>query len=650
MNRLFRLFPVAIGRAGVVYLHDLVMAAVSFLASLALRLGDDLFFQMPLEQMLLATLLFTGICAVIFRVMGLYQGVWRYASMRDMANIARAVSLAILVFLPLMFFVSRLEFLPRSLPIINWFVLAFLLGAPRFAYRLWRDRGLQNVFVDDRDRIPVLLVGADDAAEEFIRTMERNPVAEYTVVGAVAEKPQRVGMRIRQARILGTVAELADVLDRLRRKGGLQPRRLILTRDNMEGAQIRQVLDVAEARGLALARLPRTTELREGVTDEVRVRPIAIEDLLGRPQSTLDRAAMAKLIEGRRVLITGAGGSIGSEAVRQVAAFQPASLTLVDASEYALYTIDLELAERWPELPRFSRIGDVRDAGRMDGIFADVRPELVIHAAALKHVPLVEANPLEGIRTNTFGTRTVGEACRRHGVGMMVLISTDKAVNPTNIMGATKRMAELYCQAADVAGRAEGGTRFVTVRFGNVLGSTGSVVPLFQRQLARGGPLTVTHPDMTRYFMTIREAVELVLEASAVGAEDDTFKGRIFVLDMGEPVKIVDLARQMIRLAGMEPGKDVDIRFTGLRPGEKLFEEIFHGAEPPLATDHEGLLVAAPRVVEKQALDMALGRLQAACAEANVSDAMAVLRELVPEYVPEERASLAVSDAATPGT
>lgn len=627
--------PVALGRAGIVYLHDLGMAALSFVMSLLLRLGDDLFFQMPPEMVVLGTVLFTGICAVVFRMMGLYQGIWRYASTRDMANIARAVTLAILVFLPLMFFVSRLETLPRALPIINWFVLAFLLGAPRFAYRLWRDRGLQNVLADDRGRIPVLLVGAGDGAEEFIRTMERSQRAEYTVVGIVSEKPQRVGMRIRHARVLGSIDQLPDVLGRLRAQGGAIPRRLILTRDDMDRDVVGQLLEVAQAKGMTLARLPRTTELREGVEDDVKLRPIAIEDLLGRPQSALDRAAMARLIAGRRVLVTGAGGSIGSELVRQAAAFGPASLTLVDASEYALYTIDLEINELHPDLPRFSRIGDVRDAARIDTIFTEAAPELVIHAAALKHVPLVEANPLEGIRTNTLGTRTVGEACRRHGVGMMVVISTDKAVNPTNVMGATKRMAELYCQAADVVGRETGGTRFVTVRFGNVLGSTGSVVPLFQRQLERGGPLTVTHPEMTRYFMTIREAVELVLQASAAGAEEDQYKGRIFVLDMGQPVKIVDLARQMIRLAGMEPGRDVEIAYTGLRPGEKLFEEIFHGAEPPVKTDHDGILVAAPRVVEKTALDAAFAELErAVIAEGDETAAMTVLSQLVPEYVP----------------
>jgi O-antigen biosynthesis protein WbqV len=608
------------------------MAALSFPVSLILRLGDDILFQMAPELLLLATGLFTAICAAVFRMMGLYQGIWRYASTRDMANILRAVTLAILVFLPLMFFVTRLESLPRSLPILMWIVLVFLLAGPRLAYRLWRDRSLGAMLTDSRDRIPVLLVGAGDGAEMFLRAMERSGQGEYAAMGLLSEKPQRVGMRIRHAPVLGTIDQFPDVLARLRRQGGVQPRRLILTRDDMDRATVARLLEEAQAQGLTLARLPRMTTLREGVEDVVTVRPVAIEDLLGRPQSALDRALMADLVHGRRVLVTGAGGSIGSELARQVAALGPATLTVFDSCEFALYTIDMELSEHWPEVPRRACIGDVRDAGRLDGVLAEARPDLVLHAAALKHVPLVEANPLEGMRTNTLGTRNLGEACRRHGVAMMVLVSTDKAVNPTNVMGATKRMAELYCQAADVEGRDGGGTRFVTVRFGNVLGSTGSVVPLFQRQLEQGGPLTVTHPEMTRYFMTIREAVELVLEASAVGARDHAFKGRLFVLDMGEPVKIIDLARQMIRLAGFEPDRDIAITTTGLRPGEKLFEEIFHGAEPPVATEHDGLLVAAPRVVEKADLEAALDRLEAACAAGDLKAAMAVLRALVPEY------------------
>lgn len=621
-----------LSRPHIVYVHDLVMAFATVMVALALRLGGDFTWFVPVEKAVLAAGIFTAICAVVFRWQGLYRGVWRYASTRDMVQIARATTIAVVLFVPAMFMVTRLDDLPRSLPFIMWFVLTALLGGPRFVYRIWKDRGLRNV-LGDGERIPVLLIGAGDGAEMFLRAMERNPHAEYEVVGILAEQPRRLGMDIREAAVLGLVSDFPKVVERLKAQGN-QPRRVILTRDDMDREVVSTLFAQAQGLGMTMARMPRMTHLREGVEDRVELRPIAIEDLLGRPQAALDRDAMRRLVEGRRVLITGAGGSIGSELVRQIAALDPAAVTLVDASEFALYRIDLEIAETFPALPRVPRIADVRDPGRIDAVFAEARPQLVLHAAALKHVPMVEENPLEGLRTNALGTRTIADACRRHGVGLMVLISTDKAVNPTNVMGASKRMAELYCQALDVAGRAEGATRFVTVRFGNVLGSTGSVVPLFRRQLERGGPLTVTHPDVTRYFMTIREAVELVLEASAIGVADDAYEGRIFVLDMGKPVKIIDLARQMIRLAGREPDRDVQIVITGLRPGEKLFEEIFHGAEPPVPTEHEGLLLATPRVADLAWLSAALDRLDAACRSSDAGAALRELTVLVPEYQP----------------
>jgi O-antigen biosynthesis protein WbqV len=360
------------------------------------------------------------------------------------------------------------------------------------------------------------------------------------------------------------------------------------------------------------------------------VRPVAIEDLLGRPQAVLDRDGMRRLVVGRRVLVTGAGGTIGAELVRQVAEFGPAELTLLDAGEFNLYQIDLELQERFSDLPRRAVIGDVRDRAMLARLFAETRPELVFHAAALKHVPMVEANAFEGVLTNAIGTRCVAEACRAAGVGVMVLISTDKAVNPTNVMGASKRIAETWCQALDLE-RGAGGTRFVTVRFGNVLGSTGSVVPLFQRQLAAGGPLTVTHPDVMRYFMTVREAVELVLQATAMAGDEP---GKIYVLDMGEPVRIVDLARQMIRLAGLRPGKDIEIKITGLRPGEKLFEEIFHGGEPLLPTACKGILLAAPRTADAATLGRLLDELANVCRRGDQAGLEALLHRLVPEYRP----------------
>ena len=377
---------------------------------------------------------------------------------------------------------------------------------------------------------------------------------------------------------------------------------------------------------------------------------MAIEDLLNRAQVPLDREGMARLVQGRRVLVTGAGGSIGSELARQAAALGPQTLVLLDNGEFALWQIDLELGEGNPDVPRRAVLADIRDEARIRAVFEDAQPELVFHAAALKHVPMVEGNPAEGLLTNAVGTRIVADAARAAGALAMVVISTDKAVNPSSVMGATKRLAEMYCQGLDMtARRGGGGMRCITVRFGNVLGSTGSVVPLFQRQLARGGPLTVTHPDMQRYFMTVREAVGLVLQASVVGVGEGAPEllrdGGIFVLDMGEPVKIVDLARQMIRLAGLRPEIDVGIRFTGLRPGEKLTEELFHGREPPLPTGTPGLLLATPRTADPAIVGRAIDEIAAACHGGQSRLALTLLGRMVPEFAHNADGSLAAARA-----
>ena len=371
----------------------------------------------------------------------------------------------------------------------------------------------------------------------------------------------------------------------------------------------------------------------------VEPRPIAIEDLLGRPQTRLDRAAIAKLIEGRRVLITGSGGSIGSELARQVAETKPARLILLDHGEYNLYCIDREIAEHTPTLSRRAVLGDIRDQMFLDQIFGTEEPELVFHAAALKHVPLAESNPCEAVLTNVIGTRHVADASQAFGATAMVQISTDKAVNPSSIMGATKRLAESYCQALD---RQDSGAKahYVTVRFGNVLGSAGSVVPLFQRQLAQGGPLTVTHPDVARYFMTVREAVELVLQASTLAIHSNSVanepsgakSGQLYVLDMGEPILIQHLARQIIRLSGLRPDVDVAIEYVGLRAGEKLSEELFHEHETLVPTGHEAIRLANARSIELSLLAQRLTELAGHAEARRIQPTLAILRELVPEY------------------
>ncbi len=617
-------------RGMIAYAHDIVMTALSFAIALYLRIGSDIFLLSPDNLYLGAsTLVCTG--AVIYWYTGLYRGIWRYASIRDLAALARAVSLTLLIFILVMFLWTRLEDLPRSLPLINWLVLMAMLGGPRLAYRIVRDRRLEfKNMPDGKRRIPVLLVGAGDGADIFIRSLSRFGNSQYRVVGILAEKDRRVGQQIHGVSVIDTLENLPRAISSMS-KTDEKPQRLILTTDSFDGALVRRLFDQATELGLTIARMPDVTEFKSGDPDKIEIRPIDVEDLLGRPQANLDREAMASLIKGRKVLVTGAGGSIGSELARQISAFEPAVITLLENSEYALYTIDMEVSVNHPALDRQPVITDVRDALRLEQVFSQFKPELVFHAAALKHVPLVEENCCEGVATNVFGTINVADACVRHGVMTMVQISTDKAINPTNVMGASKRIAEQYCQALDIANHGDTLTNFVTVRFGNVLGSTGSVVPLFQKQLEKGGPLTVTDVEMTRYFMTIREAVELILLASSKSRPGSNEDGKIFVLDMGEPVKILDLAQQMIRLAGFEPDVDIPITITGLRPGEKLFEEVFHAGENHIQTQSESIFLAAPRVTAMDEIRHMLGKLQAGCKAGDENTVRTLLAEMVPE-------------------
>ena len=641
-------------RALLAFVHDVLMAGLSLAASLYLRLGDDVVDYQP---QLTATYIvgFMLIAALVFLLTGLYRGIWRYASLPDLFNIARAATLTEAIFLPVMFVLTRLETLPRSTFLIGWLVLIALLGGPRLAYRLFKDRGFDHI-VDRGPKghrgqsVPVLLISTKEGADTFIRETVRDRNAVYRVVGMLSDTPSRVGRQIYGVPILGTIDALESVVADLDRRGR-RPQKLVLAAQNLGGAEIRRLLDRADSLAIPLARLPRLTEFRQDLEDPLRAawestRPIAIEDLLGRPQAVLDRDAMARLIGGRRILVTGAGGTIGSELARQIAALGPARLILVDNGEFLLYSINSELGERYPELAVRPVLGDVRDRGRIESIIIGEDPQIVFHAAALKHVHIVEAHPIEGVLTNVIGTRNVAEAARAHGVGLVVMISTDKAVNPASVMGATKRLAERFCQALDLAEARRPaapvigaiGTRFVTVRFGNVLGSTGSVVPLFTRQLAAGGPLTVTHPEVSRFFMTVREAVELVLEASSAppapdqAAADGAARGKIFVLDMGEPVRIVDLARQMIRLAGLRPERDIEIRFIGLRPGEKLQEALFHAAEAPVPTKNPALRLAAPRTADYAVMARSIDELEEQARTGHEERVLALLERLVPEY------------------
>lgn len=632
-------------RSGLAYLHDVLMTGLAFVAAFYMRVGDQLFgYHYDGLVQGLPVVMLTG--AITYRLFGLYRGIWRYASTPDLIQVTKAATIVSIVSVLLLFMLTRLDTIPRSIPVIQWFVLLILLGGPRFGYRLFKDRRLSLSDLSGGDtRIPVLLVGAGDGADQLIRALSLSPQAAYRVVGLLDDKGGRVGREIRGVPVLGDVDALPAVVESLHRRG-IKPQKLVVTKQESETERdlIRHLLDLSEPLGLSLNRLPNLTEFKDALGEgKIELRPVAVEDLLGRPQTVLNRDAITGLIAGRRVLVTGAGGTIGSELTRQIAALGPAELTMVDAGEFNLYTIDGEIRGRFPKLPCNSVIADVRDRARILALFQQTRPDLVFHAAALKHVPLVEANPEEGVLTNAIGTRNVADAARTAGTRAMVLISTDKAINPSSVMGATKRVAEAYCQSLDLSPGAEGAsTRFMTVRFGNVLGSSGSVVPLFQRQLAAGGPLTVTHPDMRRYFMTVREAVELVLQASAYGSAHPNGRGRIFVLDMGEPVKIVDLARNMIRLAGLRPEKDIRIEFTGLRPGEKLFEELLSEGETPTRTEADGVFQASPRVIDHALINRTMAELEQAARAGDRPKTMSIIRTLVPDHT----ADAAIADVA----
>jgi len=630
------------------------------------------------------------------------QQYWRFAGIEDLVGLVGS-SVASAVLFAVLLRVSGFPLPTPTFPVVHALMLVVALGTPRVIYRLQMARRRARDGTEaQKTSLAVLLVGAGDGADLFLRALEFGHGREsYRVLGLLSLRQGQAGRRIHGHAILGDLGQTAAVLARLRAEGRL-PAALVVTQPDLAGPVLADVLAQADAEGVPVRRVPRPTSLQSAQgADILELAPVAIEDLLNRPQVPLDRDGMAALVRGRRVLVTGAGGTIGSELARQCAALGPSELVLLDNGEYALWSIEQELAEAHPGGPRRTCIADVRDRSRIRAVFDDLRPDLVFHAAALKHVPMGEENPTEDLLTNTLGTRHVADAARAAGARAMVLISTDKAVNPSSVMGASKRLAEMYCQALDMDALDEGapgGTapmRCVTVRFGNVLGSTGSVVPLFRRQLERGGPLTVTHPEMRRYFMTVREAVGLVLQASVLGvagtaqsgagtaqggtgtvrtgagatrngagaawngadaarpgssvmqpglgtAQQGTGRGGIFVLDMGEPVRIVDLARQMIRLAGLQPAEDADaaadapgrirISFTGLRPGEKLYEELFHGSEPPAPTGHPGLMMATPRTTDAAAVGDAIERIGAACRAGQAAVALAMLARMVPEF------------------
>jgi FlaA1/EpsC-like NDP-sugar epimerase len=591
------------------------------------------------HRLLIAGPWYAGVCALIFPLTGLYNRNWRYGSLSDLGAIIRAVALTSAALVCLLFFVTRLEDVPRSAVIIDALLLTGFLLASRLSFRFSELRllGIEFAPIADRDdkRIPTLLIGAGDAADLYLRAARRDKNCPHLPVAILDATSEHKGETLRDVPIIGSIGEFRSAIDELGLEGRL-PRHVIFTDSPSAFAEsdVSALLRDADELGIPVSRLSHATELRNAHGgNAVELQAIELADLLERPQAMLDHGAILRLIQGRRVLVTGAGGSIGSELTLQIASCDPAELVLVENCEFNLYAIDNELAERFPHIPRTTHMCNVRRAKRVDDIFDQHRPELVFHAAALKHVPMVELNPCEGALTNVIGTMNVANAANRTGALAFVQISTDKAVNPTSVMGATKRLAELYCQALDIEGfEQHRGPRFMTVRFGNVLGSSGSLIPLFKRQLAAGGPLTVTDSQMTRFFMTIREAVQLTLQASSYGLEGEIGQGEIFVLDMGEPIKIIDIAHRMISLAGLTPDVDIKIKFIGLRPGEKLYEELFDTSEERVPSPVPGVFGALPQPLPLDLIQENFTRLQLYSELGEEAMLLKVLADLIPGY------------------
>lgn len=564
-------------RSYLAYGHDLLVAAAAWTIAFLLRFN----FNIPSDSvsvMWQSLPWVISLYAITFWNVGLYRGIWRFASIPDLRRILLAVGLATLGVSMVM---VMLRFpVPRSVLVINPILLILMMGGSRFAYRAWKEHRLYSLTQFQGE--PVLVLGAGETAITLLKSLSRSH--DWRIVGLLDDSPEMQGLYLYGVQVLGPIASLA------KHAADMGISHAIVAMPSATHEARYRAVNIAKEAGLKVLTVPSFEDLMNGKVSVAKIRPVEVEDLLGREPVHLDDAGLHGLLEGKVVMVTGAGGSIGSELCRQIARYKPSLLVFFELNEYALYTLEQEFSAAFPATRTVCVVGDVKNQRRVTTALERYQPFVVFHAAAYKHVPLMENdNVSEALSNNVMGTYTMAQACKDHHVEKFILISTDKAVNPTNVMGASKRLAEMVCQGLQEAE----GTRFVIVRFGNVLGSSGSVIPKFREQIAKGGPVTVTHPDVTRYFMSIPEAAQLVMQSSLMGAG-----GEIFVLDMGEPVKIVDLAQEMIRLSGLPEGQ-VKIEFSGLRPGEKLYEELLADNEQTLPTPHAKLRIARAREVDR---------------------------------------------------
>ena len=554
----------------------------------------------------------------VFWYHGLFRGWWRYVSMADLLNISKGNLIASMGFTLYIVLVYRLGNFPRSILLLDGVFCFLMMGGVRFITRAYREDYLPLRYRERKACVTrVVIVGAGQAGQMIAREIRYNPKLPLGIVGFIDDDCQKQKQLFQGIPVLGKIDRIAELCSTYKVD------EIIITIPSATGIQMRNIVKNCQKVGIKFKTLPGVGQLIDGKVSLQKIKDVEVEDLLGRDAVSLDVKKIETYIKGKRILISGAGGSIGCEICRQIAQFGAHTVILLDIAETALFNIERELLQKYPEANIVSILGDVRDSNRISKIFSDLHPEVVFHAAAYKHVPMMEMNPAEAVTNNILGTKTIADTAHAFKVGHFVMISTDKAVNPVNIMGTTKRVAELYIQGL----AQKSNTRFVTVRFGNVLGSNGSVVPIFRQQIANGGPLTVTHPDVTRYFMTIPEAAQLVVQAGCMG------KGKeIFILKMGEPVRILTLAENMITLSGFRPYEDIAIEFTELRPGEKLVEELLTSGEGVVPTGHKKIVIAKPDKVDLAELEAGIKLLFQAAKNRDVNKIQRGLRRLVPEY------------------
>lgn len=595
---------------------DAVIVNLSMIIALLIRFEG----RVPLvyrENFLHYAPIVTIVIMALFLLFCLYRRVWQYASISELMAVVGAVTLGNMTMATILYYLHGFQFpFPKSVLLLNTILQIVLIGGSRITWRLFRDYGLGLKKKNTGKR--VLVVGAGDGGILVAKELKSHYNGEVEITGFIDDDATKQKMIIQGIPVLGKREDIPDLVH----KHGIEE--IIIAMPSASGREKREILSICKQTGVKVKTLPGVYDLIDGRVKVSKIREVEVEDLLGREPVKVDLEEIACYIKNQVVLVTGGGGSIGSELCRQVARYGPRELLIMDSSENSVYEIDLEMRHNFPKLNIISLVKDIRDRKSMIKVFKTYRPQVIFHAAAHKHVPMMEYNPEDAIKNNVMGTYHVAQIADMFGAKKFVLISTDKAVNPTSVMGASKRLAEMVVQYLDTISE----TNFAAVRFGNVLGSKGSVIPLFKRQIAQGGPVTVTHPEMVRYFMTIPEAVQLVIQTGAMAKG-----GEIFILDMGEPVKILDLAKSLIELSGFEPGKDIEIKITGIRPGEKLYEELLTAEEGVSATTHERIYVAKRGKIDAEKIEeRIINRIVSGTLPQNDHDALMMIQEFLPEF------------------